>query len=314
MNQAITKTWRRQIRRLLDEPGLLDRLRQGCQPPRTLDEDVDATRALYQQLVSRLPDRAAGRLLNVSPSAVRSVAAVLLNYRTAEQTAMAAEMLLRSNTPPAPLIVVDNGDGVACGAALAALGRRVTMRATGANLGFSGGCNHGIREALAAGADAVLLVNSDVIVPPDCVSLLMAALREQATPGIVAPVVCSRVWPDRVLSAGIDYDIATGRMRHRLERAEGATVTAVSGCAMLVHRAVFDRIGLLPEEYFFSFEDIAFCQRARAAGFDIGLAPRATVYHEGSGRWGTTRVACTTPRGIICVLAQKRRRDPPGIA
>jgi GT2 family glycosyltransferase len=55
---------------------------------------------------------------------------------------------------------------------------------------------------------------------------------------------------------------------------------------MLVHRDVFDRIGLLPEDYFFSFEDIAFCQRARAAGFDIGLADGATAYHEGGGTIG----------------------------
>ena len=57
---------------------------------------------------------------------------------------------------------------------------------------------------------------------------------------------------------------------------------------MLVHRSVFDRIGVLPEEYFFSFEDIAFCQRARAEGFGVGLEPRATVFHEGSGTMGTS--------------------------
>jgi GT2 family glycosyltransferase len=184
--------------------------------------------------------------------------------------------------------VVDNGDGADCRAALSTLVDQVALRATGGNLGFSGGCNVGIRAALLAGANAVLLVNSDVIVPPDCVSLLMDAMRRQPRPGIVGPVVRSRVWPDRVLSAGIDYDVATGRMRDRREPANDDRVTSVSGCAMLVHASVFDRIGLLPEEYFFSFEDIAFCQLARAAGFDVGLETRATVYHEGSGTMGTS--------------------------
>ncbi len=159
---------------------------------------------------------------------------------------------------------------------------------TGANLGFSGGCNAGIREAMKAGATAVLLVNSDVIVPPDCVPRLMAALARQSRPGIVGPLVRSRVWPDQVLSAGIDYDPGTGRMRHRVVPPAGGVIDAVSGCAMLVHRSVFDTIGLLPEEYFFSFEDIAFCRRARAEGFDIGLEPGATVYHEGSGTMGAS--------------------------
>ena len=141
----------------------------------------------------------------------------MLNYRTPDQTAVAVEMLRRSETRLTPLIVVDNGDGVDCGAALAPFGGDVALRATGGNLGFSGGCNVGIRDALAAGATAVLLVNSDVIVPPDCVRLLVDALHRQKRPGIVAPVVRSRVWPDQVLSAGIDYDTGTGRMRHRLE-------------------------------------------------------------------------------------------------
>ena len=276
----------RQIRRLLDEPGLLDRLRDGCLTPRRLDEDVGATRQRYQDLVrqSALERKGLPPASTVNP--VASVAAVVLNYGTPDQTAMAAQMLLRSDTGLRAVVVVDNGDGVNCGTALVTLGDQIALRATGGNLGFSGGCNVGIRDALTAGADAVLLVNSDVIVPPDCVRQLMDAMRRQPRPGIVGPVVRSRAWPDRVLSAGIDYDIATGRMRNRVEVAHEREVAAISGCAMLVHRSVFEDIGLLPEEYFFSFEDIAFCQQARAAGFDVGLEPRATVYHEGSGTMG----------------------------
>ncbi len=211
----------RQIRRLIDEPGLLDRLRDGCRAPRTLDDDVEATRGLYEDLVRRSTTERLAAPSHTPADPVPSIAAVVLNYRTPDQTAVAVEMLRRSDAPLAPLIVVDNGDGVDCGAALAPFGGDVVLRATGGNLGFSGGCNAGIRDALSAGATAVLLVNSDVIVPPDCVALLMDALARQPRPGIVAPVVRSRVWPDQVLSAGIDYDTGTGRMRHRLEPARG---------------------------------------------------------------------------------------------
>ena len=51
---------------------------------------------------------------------------------------------------------------------------------------------------------------------------------------------------------------------------------------MLVAREVFDRAGLLDERYFFSFEEIDFCLRARAAGFGTCLASGAVAYHEGS--------------------------------
>ena len=275
----------RQLRRLLDEPDLRRRLASRCATPRTLDDDVSSTRRRYEALVGEATRAAVATSRGSAP---HRVGAVVLNYHTPHETALTTEMLRRSETTLSPLIVVDNGDGAECRAALAAFGGDDTVLATGANLGFSGGCNAGIRQALASGADAVLLVNSDVIMPPDCVTRLVATLARQARPGIVAPVVRSRGWPERVLSAGIDYDTSTGRMRQRGDRSDAVAPTAVSGCVMLVHRDVFDRIGLLPEDYFFSFEDIAFCQRARAARFDVGLACDATAYHEGGATMGAS--------------------------
>ena len=51
---------------------------------------------------------------------------------------------------------------------------------------------------------------------------------------------------------------------------------------MLISRGVFDAIGLLDQDYFFSFEDLDFCLRARNAGLVTVLAGRARVDHEGA--------------------------------
>jgi GT2 family glycosyltransferase len=150
--------------------------------------------------------------------------------------------------------------------------------------------NVGIREALARGADRVLLANSDVIVPPDCVTRLEQCFDRIPQAGIAGPVVLVRSDPDRVASLGMSYAPFSGRMRHRgagtrlaeLELPAGGAVDGVSGCLMLVKREVFQAVGLLDEEYFFSFEDLDFCLKARDAGFATVLAGSATVYHEGS--------------------------------
>ena len=271
----------RQIRRLAEEPGLLDRLRAGCHSPRTLDDDVASTRAVYDEVIAARTPSAA------STGGTERVAAVVLNYRTPGQTALAASMLLRS-TKAVDVLVVDNGDGVACRQSLASVIDRVTVRATGTNAGFSGGCNAGISEALARGAALVWLVNSDVLVPPDCLERMLGVMRARPEVGILGPVVGSRGWANQILSAGLDYDQSTGRMFERRVAPAGAVdeVPAVSGCAMLVRREVFETIGLLPEEYFFGFEDIAFCQRARDRGFLVAVAGTARVFHEGAGSSG----------------------------
>lgn len=94
-------------------------------------------------------------------------------------------------------------------------------------------------------------------------------------------------------------------MRHR---AAGARVSslppsglertdAVSGCVMLVRRAVFERAGLFDVDYFFSFEDIDLCLRAAAAGFGTACVHDAVAYHEGGrsiGRRSARRVYFAT--------------------
>jgi len=65
-------------------------------------------------------------------------------------------------------------------------------------------------------------------------------------------------------------------------------VDAVSACLILVKREVFDAIGLFDEDYFFGFEDLDFCLRARRAGFETILARDAVAYHEGGRSIGAT--------------------------
>jgi len=244
---------------------------------------VAATRCLYSASTNDTP---AAR----KRSEGGRLAAVVLNYRTAADTAIAVGSLMASDRPPDEVIVIDNDAGTECHDTLGRRRDAVTYLQTGGNLGFAGGMNAGIRQALDRGADLMLLVNSDVVVPPDCIGRLESALAANPRSGIVGPLVLSRSWPDLVGSSGVDYNTQTGRMRHRgVGTAHGSVngsarheVDAVSGCLMLVAREVFDRVGLLDERYFFSFEEIDFCLRARAAGFHTRLAPGALAYHEGS--------------------------------
>ncbi len=301
----------RVLTRLLGEPGLLETLRAGIPPVRTIEEDVRLARSLYR---THLRPRIAGA---VSP---RRVAAVVLNYRTPDDTLLAVRSLLASRQPIDDIIVVNNDRQDSTIAVREALGRawpQITYLHTGVNLGFPGGMNVGIREALARGAGRVLLVNSDVIVPPDCLTRLEQSLDANPRAGIAGPVVLARSEPDRVASLGMSYAPRSGRMRHRafgaraaeVELPAGGPVDGVSGCLMLVRREVFEAVGLLDEDYFFSFEDLDFCLKARRAGFATVLAGRAAVYHEG-GR----SIGASDPRRLYFAarnhLLLARRSDP----
>ena len=276
----------RALARLIDEPDLLATLRAGIPPVRSIEEDVAASRRLYQEHLSR------------DSSSRPRFAAVVLNFRTPDETLLTVRSLLASRRKIDDIIVVNNDaiddaraavESVRSSFAKATADRsNIVYVHTGRNLGFSGGVNVGIREALSRGAARVLLVNSDLIVPPECIERLEHSLEDPGA-GIAGPIVLSRSAPDRIASAGMRYAPASGRMRHLRvgESIDGcdlpvsARVDGVSGCLMLVKREVFDRAGLLEEDYFFSFEDLDFCLKARRAGFATIVSGTARAYHEG---------------------------------
>ncbi len=272
----------RALRRLVDEPQLLAALRSGVPPVRTIEDDAGATFELYRTHVASASRRGGDR-------APASLAAVVLNYGTPVETGRAVRSIAESGRTVDAILVVENGSGDGSAERLRATLPNAEVLESPGNLGFAGGCNLGITAALERGAELILLVNSDAVVAEDAVQRLEDALLADSACGISAPVLRSRKDPDRIESAGIVFSAMTGRMLHEAAAqptgsgtAGGrAVVDAASACVMLVRRDVFERAGLFDDAYFFSFEDVEFCLRARRAGFSTVVATDATAFHDG---------------------------------
>lgn len=288
-----------QISRLLDEPGLLERLRSGITRPMSIEQDAAQMCVRYEALTRGRTRHS----LVINPAAAGlapRIAAVVLNYRTSDHSWLAVRSI-EASRDRANVIVVDNGSNDGSIERLTSSLPRCEVLALGRNLGFSGGCNAGIRHSLRMGAEFVLLVNSDVVLSPHAIGALCRAADANPRAGILAPILLSREEPDRIASAGIRFSPSTGRMRHvlagqsisMLPPGSAYAVDAVSGCVVLIRRSVFEQAGFLDEQFFFSFEDIEFCLRARRAGFDVLGVSEAIAYHEGGrsiGRMSPDRV------------------------
>lgn len=65
-------------------------------------------------------------------------------------------------------------------------------------------------------------------------------------------------------------------------------VAYVTGCALLIKRAVIEHVGLLDEDYVNYFEDFDWGYRATRYGYDLLYIPEAIIRHKGSltsGLW-----------------------------
>ena len=167
------------------------------------------------------------------------------------------------------------------------------------NLGFAEGNNVGIRYALKNGARWVLILNNDTTVAPDLLIQLIKQSSLINQSGILGPKIYfapgfeyhkNRYKPAQrgkvFWYAGGIIDWRNVYCSHRgvdevdegqYDRVEETDF--VSGCAMLVKKEVFEKIGLFDPRYFLYLEDVDFCQRAKKAGFKIIYVPDGKVWH-----------------------------------
>ncbi len=211
--------------------------------------------------------------------AANGVGAVVLNWNEAAETLACLEGLTAAPGGPAAVWVVDNGSAGDEAARIARRFPRVTVLASPANRGFAGGTNLGLRAALDAGHELLLLLNNDARLDGDDLALLATRLAEQPRLGIVGPAIRDGDDPERLLAAGgrdvgLHLDTRERRLPERL-----AEVAYVPGTCALVRRQVFETAGLLDERFFFAGEMADLCARARRAGWASAVEPAASALH-----------------------------------
>jgi GT2 family glycosyltransferase len=158
------------------------------------------------------------------------------------------------------------------------------------NRGYAGNNNVGIRAALEQGAEWVFVLNDDTVLAPDCLEHLVGVGHSDPAIGVVGPLVYHHDEPEVIQSAG-------GGMTSRWEAfhfgqnepdrgqfREPHAVQWISGCAILVRRAVIEEVGLIDERFFLYDEELEWCVRAGKAKWRILHVPAARIWHKGVQR------------------------------
>jgi len=237
------------------------------------------------------------------------VAAVIINYRTAELTAKVVNALLPEleTVGPAHLYLIDNDsqDGSAASlrqaAAASGWGDRVTLIESPRNGGYGYGINVGVHAALQRERpDYIFILNSDAFVNPGSLKTLVAFMDAEPEVGIGGSPIYDmdgvhRVSAFRFPTALSELNIqAENRLIAKLapNAIESLPLSAlpdvpheaewISGVGMLVRTAVFEQIGGFDEGFFLYFEEIDFCRRAARAGWKSFSIVTAPLTHIGS--------------------------------
>ncbi|RHA43151.1 glycosyltransferase family 2 protein [Cellulomonas rhizosphaerae] len=163
------------------------------------------------------------------------------------------------------------------------------------NVGFGGGMNLGIEQALARGAQVVAMLNPDLVIAPDDVLRLVAVVRADPD-ALVAPRILA---PDgRPFAAGIsDLLMDDGTMRasaRRPDPPDGRPFREwLSGACLVIGADLWRRTGGFDDEYFLYWEDVDFSRRVQQCGGSLAVVDDVAATHEEGGTQGRTGRAKT---------------------
>jgi len=250
-----------------------------------------------------------------------TVAVVILNWNGWHDTLACVRSVL-THAPDAQIVVCDNAssDGsydhlkaalsseLPAGAlcclqsvdhSLQPVEAHVVLIQNGANLGFAGGCNIGLRFALRQQHGYFWLLNNDTEIEPGALDELLQRMADDSQIGMCGSRLVYFDTPEVVQArGGATYDPTTGVGQHlgvhesvdAIEDPEAieADMDYVVGASMLVSRRFVELVGLMQEDYFLYFEELDWATRGRACGFRLGYAPRSVVRHREGASIGSS--------------------------
>ncbi len=218
------------------------------------------------------------------------VSIIVLNWNGERVIRLSLDSVKKLDYPNTEVIVVDNGSTDSSVDIIRREYPEFRLIENGRNLGFSAGMNVGIE---ASKGQLILLYNNDAIAQPNSLSRMVRTIDSDPRIGIAGGVILYYEPNDVVWSAGGKLDVVTGMTwsdglgmklqdTQFVKANELADVDYLSGCVLLIKKAVVKKTGLLDEESAIGGQDIDLCLRARRAGFTCILNSGAKFWHIGS--------------------------------
>jgi len=171
--------------------------------------------------------------------------------------------------------------------------RKIVLIQAGKNLGFAGGNNVAIRYVLKRNYSYIGLLNNDTIVDSNYLTLIISTLKEDSQWTACSPKILFKGNPSRIWYVGAKIRMYKGGGIHIGQGEQDNTelngiemTTCLSGCAFIAKRVLFEKVGLLDEDFFFAHEDTHLFYQAGKQGMLFCVNLDAKIYHKAGGSVG----------------------------
>lgn len=222
-------------------------------------------------------------------------AVVIVNYNGGSMLHECVLSVVREGVPASQIVIVDNGsqdgsiENLQCH-----VGGLAVIR-NSCNAGFAKAVNQGIKHAIfiPSPVEFLLLLNNDAQLDPGAFQAFADGFDKRPNLAIAGgqlhypdgrlqsafaplPSVAEEILPLFLLKL-----VSPARYRRKTPDENPMAVECVLGACLCVRSSVLPRLGLLDEDYFFFFEEIEWCRRARRMGAEVCYLPAVRAMHLG---------------------------------
>ena len=157
------------------------------------------------------------------------------------------------------------------------------------NIGYAPAINKAID--LCPDAEHFVFLNPDTIVCEGWLQRLLQRFNKKT--GIVGPISnavagfqradfwLNKIQPSILYGPGVKLKYLTQQIAEQFG-GQTAKVKFISGFCLMTSRLVLSKVGALDDNFFLGIDDLEFCVRVQAAGYDLCVACDVFVYHRGS--------------------------------
>jgi GT2 family glycosyltransferase/glycosyltransferase involved in cell wall biosynthesis len=210
-----------------------------------------------------------------------SVACVVVNWNNSEDTNACLSALSQIDYHNLSIIVVDNGSTDGSAARIRYVHPEVFLIETAGNLGFAGGNNAGIKQALKQQPDYIWLLNNDTEPRQNSLTRLVEKAQTDPRLGAVGSVLMYAHDQGKVQAwGGGRINSWLGYTSHAVSPQPDDWFDYITAASILIPRKALEDVGLLDEDFFLYWEDTDFSFRLRKRGWNLGVAADSIVMHK----------------------------------
>ncbi len=209
---------------------------------------------------------------------------ILINYNGFEDTCECLNSISKCNYENYKVLIIDNNSQDASGKMLQKIFPQHEYIFNNDNVGFAAANNIGYKYALTKQAEYILLLNNDTVIDTEMILNLIINCKKDtvAVPKMYYYDNKSVIW-----FAGGKILENKGTVKHLGEREtdsqvylEKKLISFATGCCMLIHKDILNKIGLFDENYFMYCEDFDFSIKLKKSSFKILFCPKAILWHK----------------------------------